>query len=401
MKKPIVKSSFIYTKSQIIWGLVSIVLFVSTVLFLNLNGFTQTPNWVAKKNLKPSSAAEATPKIATLAATNINLPNKSMIFASGNTLYSYSLIDMEIIPSATISGEIITLGNLKNGGLFMAAGNTSQSYDRIYVQNNDTMMETALPSIPSTWSAPAVSKEGNYIYFQTNIGSGKKLIMRHEVTTGQQQEVVESRLPIKKMVVNDSNSQIALLVEMTGSNQQKNYVLGIVQIGAKNLNLFPVVELREDSNLLFTADGKTLILDTISGVTVFDLTNLKVSHNITDSVMSGWSQNNYLSLVQKEQNLNSCRQGLSQIKAYQTISAYIVDKGMLSLTKLFDPIKQLKPVGMLFASPTAIRYGKDDWLLELVDIEKCNKHLAIYKPTINSMEMIKMGEMPEKFTLVQ
>ncbi|PIP52947.1 hypothetical protein COX08_03825 [Candidatus Beckwithbacteria bacterium CG23_combo_of_CG06-09_8_20_14_all_34_8] len=386
--KPAKPANIIYSQNQIVWGALSLILFFGTIIYLNLRGFVKD-----NKSSLIHSKTQAT-SIPTLNNTeteliNLSIPKGVFLYPQLNTLSAYELKNGQNIVVATFSGQIQDLGKLKNDQLYIITGKNNDSYDEIWLQNNQQFEHIKTPSISTNILKPVLSSEGRYIYFITNAGSGKKSLMRLDLKTGLQQEIIEIGLPLTNFFVNSDNTLIGLIVELSNDNKVKNYVLGIVQTGAKNLNLFPNVVMKKESNILFNDDQSKIMLESATGIALFDIRTSKLTPLGVDGSLVSWYNQNRLIVARNPYSITSCRKGLTYITGYTQLEIY--QNLGYALEKLTDDnlIQSINKLNFPHTKPFIWQNNYLGTAINIVDNLTCNEEVAYYNVSNNTAEVIK------------
>jgi len=394
MKKTLFPKTRLYGNSQIISGIISLLLFLGTITYLNFMGLTKNPSWLEKNSLSLTTPIPTT-SLAVSTFETINLASNSLLYSKDNLLISYSLWEGSSRNIATISGLIHELGKLDNESLFMLVGQNQDSYDSIYYQQGNKLVKTQLPSISISNIKPELTTDAKYIYYVANAGSGRKVIIRHEISSGIGQEMVESSLVFNKMALNKRNTMLGLIVEMANAVETQNYVLGIVQLGAKNLNLYPNVEILADSPILFNETDNLMLFNSIRGVSVFDLKTGKIIQTLIGNYLVDYQNQDQFFLTNKKAASGNCRSGLSQLYGYTQIESYwLKDKSLVK--DLSDNLSFMANQNSLFTDPVKISGGNTNWFINGMDNISCQNFIYFIDQSQNITQKIEIGDLFQK-----
>jgi len=369
----------IYTRNQILMGVFSAVLFITTIIYLNLWGFVaQRKNTdlfsTYPKTQTPTPKAESNDA----EAVQITFPKGVILYPQENTLFAYMLTNKVNMPVATFSGQIQDLGRFNNNQIYIATGKNNDTIDEIWRQDNINYKLTKIPAVSKNIIKPSLSYDGKYLYFVTNSGSGKKSLMRLDLYNNQQQVMFESGLPLVAFYISNDNDLIALVMEMSNDNKSKKYVLGIVQAGAKNLNLFPDVELNRDTMIMFNKDKSGLIIETVNGIAQFDIKTAKVNLLGINGSLVSWLGNNKFIIAQNSYNIYACRKGLIYTNGFAKLA--IVD----SLTNTVEEtdgnrlFQDLNSLNFPYVKPFLWQGNLDNGAISAIDTTNCNQVVIYY-----------------------
>lgn len=386
------KNNHIYSKSQILSGVISAILFLATIIWLNVRGFTKTPNWAAKPSKTPIPSA--TPMVSPLnfASLDLKIPANSILYAQDNVLMARLLKEDQNRAIASFSGKIGKIGRLKDRRIFLFSGKSKDNIDNLFIQKDQRFQNIILPPIKITQNFPILSADGNYVYFINNTGN-KDVIFKHEIKTGVASQIVESSLPVDQMAVNDTNTLMVLGIKMNLGKITDSHVLGIVQMGAKNLNLYPAVEIRANSPLFFGTDDQSIFLETMQGIGVFDIRVGKITQNIDNRSLFTGNSTDQVLMASGNTIASKCRDGLNQIQGFRQIELQNFTNNSFNLIDNFNLLSKQNPT-ILFSLPLKFDHFSDNWVFKIVD-NTCSVKLLMYNRQGISMDMIDLGKIDD------